>query len=110
VATNKTQTPAQTPDQQTPATDLQALIAQKRALDEQIKEAKAAQPTVNKLEREVARQADAGVRNGFVGPFYAKLIARRVALGQSQDEAVEAIQALWREWTLNALANLPAGK
>lgn len=107
-AKQQTQTPHQPTPEQQPAYDLEYLTAQRRQLDEQIKAAKAAQPKQSPLERELARQAGAGVRNGFVGPFYAKLIARRVALGQSEDEAVAAVAALWREWTLAALATLPS--
>jgi hypothetical protein len=58
----------------------------------------------------LTRQQDAGGpngRNNFVGPFFAKMVARRIALGQSQDNAMQAVQALWQEWTLATLASLP---
>jgi hypothetical protein len=105
-----TKTQAQTPETQSPVheptLDLSSLQAQRKQLGEQIKAAKAAMPKQTALETELARQATAGRRNGFVGPFYAKLVAQRINLGVPADEALEQVQALWREWTLAALADL----
>jgi hypothetical protein len=78
----------------TPAADLDTLIAQKRALDAQIKAARASQPTMSKLDRVIARQtADNGK---WLTIHLRNRVAARVNAGQDMTEAVDAVLAQYR--------------
>jgi hypothetical protein len=92
--TTKTQTVTETPDVKT-------LLEQKRILDAQIKEAKAAMPQVSRLESLIERQtATARTSN--------KLAARvqaRVSLGQPLDEALDEVFATYRAAVEQVIAN-----
>jgi hypothetical protein len=78
----------------TPAPALDDLIAQKRALDAQIKAARASQPTMSKLERVIARQtADNGK---WLTIHLRNRVAARVNAGQDLTTAVDAVLAQYR--------------
>jgi hypothetical protein len=83
---------AQEADTTAPA--LTDLIARKRALDEQIKAAKAAMPQVSKLERVIAKQT---VDNGkWLVIHLRNRVAARVKAGQPMQDAVDAVLAQYR--------------
>jgi hypothetical protein len=97
-----TKTSTQTPSTSSPATDLAALIAQQKQLAAAIKEARASQPKVDRLAREIANQA-ADTPKWFT-PVLAMRVQRRVKLGQDQDVAVAEALAQVRDRLLAALA------
>jgi hypothetical protein len=83
---------AQEADTTAPA--LTDLIAQKRALDAQIKAARDAMPQVSKLERVIAKQqADNGK---WLTIHLRNRVAARVKAGQPTQDAVDAVLAQYR--------------
>jgi len=81
--------------------DLDSLIAQQRAINEQVKAAKAAMPTKSKLERVIERQAnqpDLWLRRKLL-----LRVVERAKAGQDATEAVDAVLALYRSGLLEAL-------
>jgi hypothetical protein len=103
-ASRKTETVVETVEE-TPVTptpqDLDVMLAQKRALDEQIKAAKAAMPQLSKLERVIERQTanpDLWLRR----KLWLRAVERAKA-GQPPTEAVDAVLALYRSGMLAAL-------
>lgn len=75
-------------------TDLTALIERKRQLDAQIKAARAAQPTLSKLERVIDRQSR--VYGKWVAANLAERTAARVQAGQDPAQALDAVVEFYK--------------
>jgi hypothetical protein len=74
-------------EEQAPETDLEKMIAARKALDDQIRAAKASsKPTRSNLEVVRARYAHSPK---WLGTWMGDRVAKRVAAGQSQDAAVD---------------------
>jgi hypothetical protein len=104
-ATESLMTQHTAPTAAQPADELAQLRAEQKAIAARVKELRAATPVVSKLGKVIAAQ-EAGPGNKWIAPHYARLIAKRVALGQPAAEAFAAVQALWVQWTSDALAQL----
>lgn len=85
-------------------TDLTALIAQRRALDEQIKSAKAAMPKPSPLERVIAKQANQFSK--WMAPQLANRIHERMRAGQPRADATRDVLAFFVA-QVNALLDAP---
>lgn len=96
-ATRK-QTPEQASLESGPQFDLEYLVAQRKQLDDAIKAARAALPKQTPLDKELARQASTPERNHWLVPFFAKYVAKRVALGQTEADAIAGVTALLGDW------------
>ncbi len=95
--------PSVSPTSPTPD-DLKQLIEQRRALDAQIKTAKAAQASVSKLERVIAQQN--AHLDDVTGQRLTARVRARVKAGQSTDEALEQVFADYRAYVEGALATM----
>ena len=91
-----------------------ALIAEKKRIDETLKEEKATRKAERdaaranqpgKLEREIARQEKS---RPWLGQVMADMVQARVKCGQSREEAIDAILAVYRERVNEALAQMDA--
>ncbi len=82
-------------------TGLEQLVAQRKALDEQIKAAKAAQPNVSQLEKVIARQA---TQPKWLVEVLTGRVSARVKAGQSPEGAIDAVLHQYRVLILAALA------
>ena len=90
------ETVAETPAtvEPTPVADLATLVAQRKALDEQIKAAKVAAPKLSKLDSVIARQLANPTK--WIAPGLASRVDARVKAGQPLTEAVDAVLAQYR--------------
>lgn len=86
--------------------DLKQLMEQRRALDAQIKSAKAAQASVSKLERVIAQQN--AHLDDVTGQRLVARVRARVKAGQPQDEALAQVFADYRAAVEGALATMIA--
>jgi seryl-tRNA synthetase len=97
---HETETPAEQTETVTDLDRIKQLEEQKRALDAQLKTAKA---SMNPLDRVIAEQA------GHQGnPLLLGKVKGRVKAGQDKDEAINAVLELAREWLQAALAGVEA--
>jgi hypothetical protein len=86
----------------TPANVLADLTAQRRALDAQIKAARAAQPKQSALDALIARQ-NANLTKWLPETLTTRVLAR-VRLGQPADEALDAVFAVYHSAVAAAVA------
>lgn len=82
-------------------TGLEQLVAQRKALGEQIKATKASQPNVSALEKIIARQA---TQPKWLVEVLTGRVRARVQAGQSQDGALDAVLHSYRVLITAALA------
>lgn len=95
-------TPYQQPATDQPPLDLAALREAKRQLEAQIKAAKAAQPTHDRLAAEIERQETKP--NASLPYCVGGMVKRRVRAGQAPDEAKAGVLAICARLMDEALA------